>query len=112
MTGGMPTSARASFLLGSSWLSFFDLVLVNAKKPLFFSAGTNLMYVDTKTGSVEESLLGDPVDYSGGDLITVSRLLGARGLDVVCCGDHLFGDVVGQAQEAVRVAHDAGGPQL
>ena len=50
------------------------------------------------------------MDYSGGDLIIVSRLLGARGPDVVCCGDHLFGDVVGHAQEAVRVAHHAGGP--
>ena len=31
---------------------------------------------------------------------------------MVCCGDHLFGDVVGQAQGAERVAHHAGGPQI
>ena len=83
-----------TFLLGTSWLSFFDLVLVSARKPLFFSTGSPLMYVDTMTGSVVDRMVGDVVVYSGGDHNTVTRLLGARGPDVLYCGDHLFGDVV------------------
>ena len=75
-------------------MALFDLVLVDAKKPLFFSTGTDLKYVDTMTGSVVDTRKDDVVVYSGGDHNTVTRLLGARGPDVIYCGDHLFGDVV------------------
>ena len=46
------------------------------------------------TGSVVDTRKDDVVVYSGGDHNTVTRLLGARGPDVIYCGDHLFGDVV------------------
>ena len=78
----------------TKWNTFFDLVLVNAQKPLFFSTGSDLKYVDTKTGSLVDRLSEEKPVFSGGDHITVARLLGARGPDVIYCGDHLYGDVV------------------
>ena len=83
-----------AYLLGTEWNTFFDLVLVNAQKPLFFSTGSDLKYVDTKTGSLVDRLSEEKPVFSGGDHITVARLLGARGPDVIYCGDHLYGDVV------------------
>ena len=43
------------------------------------------------TGSVVDTRKDVVVVYSGGDHNTVTRLLGARGPDVIYCGDHLFG---------------------
>ena len=86
-----------TFLLGAAWNSFFDLVLVDAKKPIFFSTGTDLKYVDTKTGSVVDMSVEEKpglMVYRGGDHNAVTRLMGAKGPDVIYCGDHLYGDVI------------------
>lgn len=32
---------------GSSWRSYFDLIVVDTRKPLFFAGGTVLRQVDT-----------------------------------------------------------------
>lgn len=83
-----------TYLLGTEWNTFFDLVVVNAQKPLFFSTGTDLKYVDTKTGYLQDRLSEEEPVFSGGNHSAVARLLGARGPDVIYCGDHLYGDVV------------------
>ena len=36
-----------------SWKSYFDYIVVDACKPLFFAAGTILRQVDEKTGSLK-----------------------------------------------------------
>uniref|UniRef100_A0A669E4X6 5'-nucleotidase, cytosolic IIb n=1 Tax=Oreochromis niloticus TaxID=8128 RepID=A0A669E4X6_ORENI len=51
------------------WQSYFDLILVDARKPLFFAEGTVLRQVDT-----------------------VSKVL--FGKDIVYIGDHIFGDIL------------------
>jgi len=52
------------------WQTYFDIVVVDAKKPLFFSEGTILRQVDTKTGALKMGTHIGPLlkgqVYSGG----------------------------------------------
>jgi len=92
-----------NFLLGADdttdqdlWLSCFDLVVVDACKPRFFSTGTPLQRVDTSSSTllpISSSVPGPEV-YSGGDHTTISTMLGVKGPDVIYAGDHLFADVI------------------
>jgi 5'-nucleotidase len=92
------SSQIMNFLLGGSWLSYFDLVVVDACKPRFFSTGTALQRVDTTSSTFTllplSSCPPGPTVYSGGDHSTISRMLGARGPDVIYVGDHLYADVI------------------
>lgn len=91
-----------AFLLGSSaddkeaWLSYFDLVVVDACKPQFFTSGTPLQYVDTSSSvllPISSCPPGQTV-YSGGNHATITSMLEAKGPDVIYAGDHLYGDVI------------------
>eukprot|EP00092_Neocalanus_flemingeri_P040216 GFUD01043804.1.p1 GENE.GFUD01043804.1~~GFUD01043804.1.p1 ORF type:complete len:526 (+),score=122.58 GFUD01043804.1:211-1578(+) len=91
-----------TFLLGKegddkdSWLSYFDLVVVDACKPRFFSTSNPLQRVDTSSSALLplSSCPPGPAVYSGGDHSTISTMLGAKGPDVIYAGDHLHGDVI------------------
>lgn len=52
------------------WQTYFDIVVVDARKPLFFSEGTILRRVDTKTGALKMGTHIGPLlkgqVYSGG----------------------------------------------
>ena len=76
-----------SFVFIDKWLSFFDLVVVDACKPRFFGSGT-----PTKKLDIPES--GTTPVYSGGDHDTVTKMLGAEGPDIIYAGDHLYADVI------------------
>ena len=87
---------------GKSWQSYFDYTFVDGGKPLFFNEGTILRHVDKSTGKLsignyDASKVSDveenPV-YSGGNSEVLSKLIGAKGKDVLYVGDHIFGDVV------------------
>eukprot|EP00698_Gefionella_okellyi_P013160 TRINITY_DN3589_c0_g1_i1.p1 TRINITY_DN3589_c0_g1~~TRINITY_DN3589_c0_g1_i1.p1 ORF type:complete len:356 (-),score=97.55 TRINITY_DN3589_c0_g1_i1:656-1723(-) len=80
-----------------SWRDYFDIVIVDARKPLFFGGGTALREVDTITGmnrlaAVTEFRPGSV--YRGGNLEIFSRLTGAQGHQVLYVGDHIFGDII------------------
>lgn len=80
------------------WTSFWDVVVVDAKKPLFFEDGTILRRVDRKTGALQIGHHKGPLKsgevYSGGSCDVLSKLLGARGKDVLYVGDHIYGDIL------------------
>ncbi|XP_018917824.2 cytosolic purine 5'-nucleotidase isoform X5 [Bemisia tabaci] len=81
-----------------NWKTYFDLIVVDARKPLFFSEGTLLRQVDTHTGALKIGthtgpLLEDAV-YSGGSCDVFTELMGAKGKDVLYVGDHIFGDIL------------------
>uniref|UniRef100_A0A4W3GKG9 Cytosolic purine 5'-nucleotidase n=1 Tax=Callorhinchus milii TaxID=7868 RepID=A0A4W3GKG9_CALMI len=80
------------------WHSYFDLVVVDARKPLFFSEGTVLRQVDTKTGQLKIGTHTGPLQhgivYSGGSSDIMGDLLGAKGKDILYIGDHIFGDIL------------------
>ncbi|TRY85020.1 hypothetical protein DNTS_026931, partial [Danionella cerebrum] len=80
------------------WQSYFDLILVDAKKPVFFGEGTVLRQVDTTTGRLKIGTYTGPLQhgivYSGGSSDIVCDLLGAKGKDILYIGDHIFGDIL------------------
>ncbi|XP_076372635.1 5' nucleotidase B isoform X6 [Tachypleus tridentatus] len=80
------------------WKSYFDYILVDAKKPLFFSEGTILRQVDPKTGDLRIGTHMGPLQpgqvYSGGSCEVFTELIGAKGKDVLYVGDHIFGDIL------------------
>lgn len=84
------------------WTSYFDFIIVDARKPLFFGEGTILRQVDIKTGALRIGthiedicgpLLPDQI-FSGGNCDTLTKLMGARGRDVLYVGDHIYGDIL------------------
>lgn len=81
-----------------SWRTYFDYIVVDANKPLFFSSGTTLRQVDETTGSlrlgVHTGKLAKHTIYAGGSCDVFSELIGARGNDVLYVGDHIFGDIL------------------
>ncbi|XP_019127423.1 5'-nucleotidase, cytosolic II, like 1 [Larimichthys crocea] len=81
-----------------SWRSFFDLVVVDTRKPLFFAGGTVLRQVDTDTGKLRiGTYTGDlqhGTVYSGGSSDIVCDLLGVKGKNILYVGDHIFGDIL------------------
>ncbi|XP_069394958.1 5'-nucleotidase, cytosolic IIa isoform X1 [Paralichthys olivaceus] len=80
------------------WQSYFDLILVDARKPVFFGEGTVLRQVDTTTGQLKlgtyTGTLQRGIVYSGGSSDIVCDLLGAKGKDIIYIGDHIFGDIL------------------
>ncbi|TSM12504.1 Cytosolic purine 5'-nucleotidase [Bagarius yarrelli] len=81
-----------------SWRMFFDLVVVDTRKPLFFAGGTVLRQVDTNTGKLKIGtytghLQYDTV-YSGGSSDIICDLLDVRGKEILYIGDHIFGDIL------------------
>ncbi|XP_026464702.1 cytosolic purine 5'-nucleotidase-like [Ctenocephalides felis] len=80
------------------WKTYFDVIVVDAHKPLFFGEGTILRQVDTRTGSLKVGTHMGPLQpgqvYSGGSSDVFTELIGAKGKDVLYIGDHIFGDIL------------------
>ncbi|XP_027763395.1 cytosolic purine 5'-nucleotidase-like isoform X6 [Empidonax traillii] len=80
------------------WRSYFDLIVVDTRKPLFFAEGTVLRQVDTDTGKLRIGTYTGPLQhcavYSGGSSDVVCDLLGVKGKDILYMGDHIFGDIL------------------
>ncbi|KAK7120339.1 hypothetical protein R3I94_020364 [Phoxinus phoxinus] len=80
------------------WRSYFDLVVVDTRKPMFFAGGTVLRQVDTVTGKLRiGTYTGDlqhGTVYSGGSSDIVCDLLDVKGKDILYVGDHIFGDIL------------------
>lgn len=82
---------------GMTWRGLFDVVIVSARKPEFFTTRAPLFEV-VETGN--EALLrphsgplkaGTP--YFGGSAVELERHLGMSGDEILYVGDHMFGDV-------------------
>jgi len=83
-----------------SWLTWFDLTVVDGCKPRFFTPGApSLSRVDRQTGQLTPcdrvpSQLDCMDVLSGGDHHTITTILGVEEPEVLYCGDHLYGDVI------------------
>ncbi|XP_041089682.1 cytosolic purine 5'-nucleotidase-like isoform X3 [Polyodon spathula] len=81
-----------------SWRSYFDLVVVDTRKPLFFGEGTVLRQVDKDTGKLRIGTytggLQHGTVYSGGSSDIICDLLRVKGKDILYVGDHIFGDIL------------------
>jgi HAD superfamily 5'-nucleotidase-like hydrolase len=78
------------------WRELFDLIIVEARKPGFFSDRQALYRVTDEEQGLLLSHRG-PLEpgnvYAGGDARLVESGLGLSGADILYVGDHLFGDV-------------------
>ncbi|XP_011177124.2 cytosolic purine 5'-nucleotidase isoform X3 [Zeugodacus cucurbitae] len=81
-----------------NWKTYFDVIVVDAAKPLFFGEGTILRQVDTQTGALKIGTHMGPLQpgkvYSGGSCEVFTNFINAKGKDVLYVGDHIFGDIL------------------
>lgn len=80
---------------GTTWRELFDLVVVSARKPQFFSERAPMFRLATEDGLVEP-LTGAPTAPGvvlGGHALQLEAALGVRGEDLLYIGDHVFTDV-------------------
>ncbi|MXW62103.1 MAG: HAD-IG family 5'-nucleotidase [Acidimicrobiaceae bacterium] len=81
---------------GQTWRDLFDLIIVAANKPRFFSdVGPIYEVVDPERGLLEPHLgaIRSGAVYHGGNARLVEDALGHEGSQFLYVGDHLFGDV-------------------
>ena len=81
---------------GRGWRDLFDLIIVEARKPGFFS-GRQASYrvTDEEQGLLRphRGALEPGTVYVGGDAQLVESSLSLSGAEILYLGDHLFGDV-------------------
>jgi 5'-nucleotidase len=81
---------------GMSFRDVFDIVIVGARKPLFFEGSAPAFrVVDEESGTLLPQLgvLQAGGAYFGGNARLVERCLGLRGEEILYVGDHLYADV-------------------
>jgi 5'-nucleotidase len=81
--------------IGMSWRKVFDLVIVGARKPDFFSSSASFFEVVSEEGLLKPLVgnlqLGGA--YYGGSANRLEKDLGLHGDEILYVGDHMFGDV-------------------
>jgi HAD superfamily 5'-nucleotidase-like hydrolase len=80
---------------GVGFRELFDIVIVGAGKPGFFTHNASFFEVATADGLLRP-LIGAPKlggAYFGGSATQLERALGVSGDEILYVGDHLFGDV-------------------
>jgi 5'-nucleotidase len=87
----------------NEWKKYFDFIIVNANKPLFFQEGSMLREIDESTGSLRLGrFTGDLKKgkvFSGGSSEAFNKIAGVQGKEVLYVGDHIFGDIIKSKKE-------------
>ncbi len=81
---------------GAVWRDLFEMVIVSASKPGFFSSSNPLFRIVDEERSLLEPHLGRPTKgavYFGGCAADLEEHLGLHGDQILYVGDHLFADV-------------------
>lgn len=79
----------------SSWRELFDVIVVGARKPEFFTTKSPFFEIVTDEGLLRPVVgpLEKGKAYFGGSAAQVERHLGISGDEILYVGDHMFGDV-------------------
>ena len=80
-----------------NWRQFFDLIIVNAAKPDFFSGRTSFLQLDDQTGQpagIVQDKLGREHIYQGGNIRDLETLWDYSGDTILYVGDNIFSDIV------------------
>ena len=80
---------------GMAWEDVFDIIIVSARKPEFFSAQNPFFRVVDEAGLLKP-VIGGPGPggvFLGGNATAVERHLGVSGDQILYVGDHMFSDV-------------------
>lgn len=94
-TRAMMSHAFDRYLPSGSWRDLFSLIVVQARKPAFFSGDSPVFRLVDERGLYEPHL-GNLVPgevYLGGSARMIERSLGLGGDDILYIGDHIFADV-------------------
>ncbi len=80
---------------GMTWRDLFDLIIVSARKPDFFTSRSPILEVVDDEGLLKpvSGELEAGAIYFGGNAATVEAALGLTGERILYVGDHFFGDV-------------------
>jgi len=80
---------------GMTWRDLFDIIVVSARKPAFFTERGPFFEVVDEAGLLKplQGKLRSGGTYLGGSAAQVERDLGVSGDQVLYVGDHMFGDV-------------------
>lgn len=80
---------------GGSWRSLFDVVIVQARKPDFFTGNAPIFEVTDESGLLRPSRgpLREGGAYLGGNARLVEQLVGLPGESILYVGDHIYADV-------------------
>jgi len=80
---------------GTTWRDLFELVIVSARKPAFFSDRGPVFSVVSEEGLLEPTPLGIRTKgiYLGGNASMVEDYLGVVGDEILYVGDHVYTDV-------------------
>ncbi len=77
-----------------TWRNFFDVVIVAATKPIFFTERRPLLERDGDTLRPAQPPLERGKIYEGGNLHDFERALGVTGDEILYVGDHIYGDIL------------------
>lgn len=82
---------------GMTWRQLFDVVIVSARKPEFFTTRSTLFEVVEVNGEALLRPHSGPLNrnkpYFAGSALELERHLGLSGDEILYVGDHMFGDV-------------------
>ncbi|HUP56006.1 MAG TPA: 5'-nucleotidase domain-containing protein, partial [Bdellovibrionota bacterium] len=80
---------------GMSWRELFDVIIVGARKPEFFTTRSPLFEVATEDGLLRPVTrsMAEGHAYLGGSARDVESHLKLSGDEILYVGDHMFGDV-------------------
>ena len=80
---------------GMQWRELFDVVIVGARKPEFFTTRSPLFEVVSEEGLLKPVVSGlrENCVFLGGSASQVEQYLGISGYEILYVGDHMFGDV-------------------
>ncbi len=104
------TNAVMSFLLDGKlreyprWQNFFDLVIVGAQKPTFFTGNNPFYAIEPHSGKVAETATEQFVHrgvYQGGSLKRFEALVNEGGEHLMYVGDHIYGDIIRSKKDSL-----------
>ena len=94
-TARMMAFAFDRFMPSGDWRELFDLIIVSARKPEFFTHRNPFFEVVSEDGLLRPAAGPLKVGgaYLGGCALQVEQDLGCSGDEILYVGDHMFGDV-------------------
>ncbi len=79
---------------GMDWRHYFDLIIVQSRKPAFFLNRGGVEMAPKAIEGGDGGAPGGPPTFSGGDAPFLEKSLGFRGDQILYFGDHTYGDIL------------------